>query len=193
MPRSSKLERLAIEPLNNRLSAIEALQGSGSISRSSTPPPNPVLGDIWQQTGKLTWAWDGSYWLSRQIFRDFFVVANFSSTAYTFVFPVDPEFNLFLLNLSSVIRTSNNNTVTTFWNWDFARITQGSTATNLLTFNSINQIANVWRQSKYPLNLHINVAATSTVALQIAETRSGNTSKYGTITIEYKKAYVPSI
>ncbi len=199
-------------PIKNPLvrnDRLEQLQSADSIDISSisysgkrhyvglSPYPfTPVKGDKWSEFDSFNnfieeWIWNGNYWLTKQIFyHSLTTLSAFSATASIADFPVDPITNIFVTNLIANFQINSNSTSTNAWTWTLSRNNATNTPTTLGSITTAGVAANTWTVVKAAINLHINVAATVTRGMRIAESRVGNLTKMGTAMVEYKKAKI---
>lgn len=161
-------------------------------------PVTPAVGDTWEEldaTGNWiqNWFWNGAYWLSQQVYQQSSTNPNLT-TAGTgtgllgYGFAVEnSNFNLFILAMEAAIFTSNNSTSGSNWTWRLDRISTGS-VTQLAVQTNQGQLGNTWASFVTPINVHINVGATQTVAMRIRESPSGSANKAGTVGFKYRLA-----
>lgn len=151
-------------------------------------------GRIWHELNNSgfyigSWAWNGTYWLSLQLFSHHFTTALVTTVANV-VYPIDPAYNIFLTNAIATIQSNVLATATTNWGWNIARINSAGTTTTIVTANNIGQAANAWQTFKTPINQHINLTAVGAVGLRLLETRTGTISKAGSVGFEYRRVRI---
>lgn len=160
----------------------------------SAPPNILYIGRVWHEITSAglyicSWIWNGTYWLSLQIFAHHFTTALVTTVANV-IYPLDPGFNIFLTNAIATIQSNVLATATTNWGWSVARINSAGTATTIATANNIGQAANAWQTFKTTINQHVNLATVGAVGLRLLETRTGTISKAGSVGFEYRRVRI---
>jgi hypothetical protein len=157
-------------------------------------PTDLYVGRTWIEptaSGGETWIWNGTYWLSSQVYKESINTTS-GNTTYSMVFDLDPAYNIFFLNAIATINCTVAATATINWSWNIARINSTGAASTLVSGNNIGQAATTWQTFKNTANVHVNLAATGAVGLRYLDTRTGNISKAGTISFCYRKARILS-
>jgi hypothetical protein len=157
-------------------------------------PTTLYVGRIWHEisnTGVFvgSWIWNSTYWLSLETFSHY-VTTGLTSAVAVLVYPLDPAFNIFLLNTIATIQASALATAANNWSWEIGRMNSANGLTVLATGNNIGQTANSWQTFKTPINLHINLSSPGTVGLRLREIRTGTINKTGSVGFEYRKVRI---
>lgn len=166
------------------------------IGEAPYPKTNPAKGDRWFELDANdnyigSWFWNGTYWLSEQLFSEKFTTSANNANS-TFEFAIDNSTNVYITQMLAGFSTAVVANATNFWSWTLSRLTAAKVATTIATAsNAAGQTANNWINYKTPINTHVNLSATGTVAFRLADVRTGgNSAKTGSISFEYRKARI---
>lgn len=185
-----------------RLGKIEAVNkaidyGGKRHYRGVAPYPyTPAKGDTWEELDNSdnwieSWFWNGNYWLSSQLYE--FSACNtlssvFSSTSLAFRYPVDSNYNIFIIQLLTRVILNGASTATNYWRF-FVSYTTTLFTVSIAEHNSILVPANSERLIVTGVNLHFDVLSLQILGLRIGETRTGGTvQRQSTTKVEYRKA-----
>lgn len=145
-------------------------QQSGSVKPTARSTGAALqVGDRWLDTSdRLWWWWDGSYWLSEEIFLASTGVTTASVSTGLGLLSVNPSYNLYLLNFSVSTRvntTGNALDSTNYWTISLMRMTTSAESSEL------DSIANSYPLGQRTrlfstLNLHRDITALSILGFQ---------------------------
>lgn len=159
-------------------------------------PVIPNIGDTWEELDAAfslwanAWFWNGNYWLSQQVFSHFYTnptVSNAGSIVNTY--PVDANYNLFVLSTIATLFSNINATSTANWSWSLRRLSLvGATAT-LSTSSTQGQASNTFKTYVTPINLFVETLVNQIYGIAISESSiGGSANRLGTISYQYRLA-----
>lgn len=168
--------------------------GTNKHTRSVAKPTSPITGDTWDELASdgswvLEWFWNGTYWLSRQIFTltgaslgatgGDFVSAN-SSTGMGSPAISPKPYNLFLLNFTASVFVNGTNTTANFWTVTLARRSSVNVATTISSFTTQADAPSVRTTKNIALNLHLDLTA---LDIRMFRTEYATTGTPGTLQV----------
>lgn len=188
-----------------RYGKIESQSGTLSYQgkhhyRGIAPYPANLLllqGSTWEEFnffGEFVgdWIWNGTYWLSTQAFVDrspMTLGTAFSAATSSVDFPCDEGTNLWIESAIVAVQVNAASTAANYWAFTLSRINAAGTATTLLTQNTQGQAAKTWVNYSATLNLHVDLTATGTKTLRLADSRpAGTIQRRGTQSVKYRLA-----
>ncbi len=189
-----------ITAIDQRLDALQMREFTlSSGNRVVTGPAfnlTPNVGDRWneQTAGGARiedWYWNGTYWLSNQIFS---VQNNDRATSFNIDSPLavsNMTANFYLTNFKLEYAAYGTQNTSNYWQLILYRIsnTNGYTALNIN--DTINTTAGVYFTFDNTLNTHINIAAVNLKTFVYVAQRTGNPGQMiFTSTLYYQKARI---
>lgn len=132
-------------------------------------PSSPAVGDRWLDTGdRLTWFWNGSYWLSEEIFP-----ARLTSASSSIA--IESSYNLYLLKFVIGALTGATHDSSNYWSLNLTRRST-STNTTIATISTQAIAANTPFTLSLSFNLHLDVTALSILYFRITASLTGSPS-----------------
>lgn len=197
--RSSSGKIQARNAANNALATLECadlIVGGNRVTVSDTAPVSPATGDRWYETsgGLLKyiwhWAWNGTYWLSPQMYwTSGFVGLAANTDSY---FPIDPNFNYYFSTwrTNHYILTTNN--ASNYWASTIVRKLSNDSNTTITSVDTSGLSPNGWsRSADLAITTHVNVSATSAYLFSLRHTRTGSPGALSTtVQIAYHYARI---
>jgi hypothetical protein len=146
---------------------------------SGTAPSSPAVGQRWLDTGdRLTWFWDGTYWLSESIYTHSVsaYAATMSATTFPHAFAPHPSYNLFFLRIYAAgIFQSGTYNASNFWDCRLFRDGPAGVQGNETTLFTVQTtLASVsFAVFSAALNFHRDVAALGITTYRVGFQRTG--------------------
>lgn len=182
------------------------INGKNHYRGVSPYPVIPALGDTWDELDGVdrwveNWVWNGTYWLTQQVFLMGFEMNNISSTFTAYVpgrtrhtngaFPR----NRFLLDFRGNIFVINTLDNSRYWLIELQRRNSNNlTITNISSYNTylgngLNNTSNSWHEFSNTLNLHQDIQANGIRAYSLQLTKVGGAGNLlGNLECRYREA-----
>jgi hypothetical protein len=173
-----------VRAIGIRVWAYDGIRISGSVETSfffplvtsNVAPSSPSLNMRWlDTTDRLTWYWDGSHWLSEQIYTASGGSVSQSATNGVGLLSLTPTYNVRLLDFSfsgQINPTGSYNSTTDYWDFALSRLNSNNTADIEHTFSgkslSLNQMF------RFATTLNMQRSAQSIYGFQSRWNRFGN-------------------
>ncbi len=141
--------------------------GASGFAHSQTEPATRAIGDLWMELNTSDfpkygwlWRWDGLRWLSSDFELDYSV--NNLGGRFDYFIHCNPAFNYLFKAINSNFVLGYASDSTYYWQFDLLTISTSGSANTFFSDNTIGKPANVWSRKNTPINMLIDVAATST-------------------------------
>ncbi|MEW6499218.1 MAG: hypothetical protein AB1589_43055 [Cyanobacteriota bacterium] len=178
-----QIEEFIPEPVEDSMIDL----GTNKHIRSVSKPASPITGDTWDELASdgswvCDWFWNGSHWLSRQIFT--FTGISMGTTGTDLVSAsgsagmaspqtVPAAYNLFLLNFSAATYVNSPNNSTNYWTVGVSRRSALNVITTIGSFTTQTDAPTTRITKVIPLNLLINLATQDVKLFRVDFTLTG--------------------
>lgn len=184
---------------NEAIALLTAIDNLASWQASSKPTTRPngtalVTGDRYLDTSdRLTWFWNGAYWLSEEIFL---VRTSFAGGATITGgwghHQINQSYNLFLLDFGYGGQLASPQDGSNYWDIRIERGNSAAAHTVLATINTASPVisAATGVSLSSSLNLHLDVSALGSLYIRgaVYKTLSPGNLTQGVITTRYRLA-----
>lgn len=150
--------------------------------RGANPPSNPGIGDLWwEASAEVQWFWNGSYWLSEQLFKfesDEMLFNPASSSPNTFA-AFMPElnqanrYNLFLVDFSYSMTFTDADTSSNYWSVRLRRANEDAARSTITTLSGESNATGKLVIRKSRLNTLLDLAVNDVKFLDFATIKTG--------------------
>jgi len=150
--------------------------GGIKYTRSINPPATPVVGDLWDELTNdfIPWRYDGTNWISRQIYQQFTSAFNITSTTPTdLLLAIDflsVRYNIHLIAYAITARTGSTNSAASYWSIALRRLTSDGTATSIDSYDTVLATSTNVLKVKDLLNLFIDTTNVATFNVRLTRT-----------------------
>lgn len=164
------------------LKAANIELGDKKHARGINPYTNPSVGDTWDEIDTFDqligeWKWNGSYWLSRQVYiGQSATFNNINSTQFTAFTGSFSNYNLYLLEMNwALLINGNNNDANR--NWQLIARRSGATGTVVIASDtSVGSASSTWLHKRKAINAHVNTLLNPVAYLDLQFLRTGGSS-----------------
>jgi hypothetical protein len=173
-----------VRAIGVRVWAYDGIQVSGSaevgfffpLVTTDAAPSSPYTGLRWlDTTDRLTWYWDGSHWLTEQIYTASGGSVSQSATNGVGILSLNPAYNVRLLDLcfsGQINPTGTYNSTTDYWDLALSRLNSNNTADVEHTFSGKSLGLN--QMFRFTTALNVQRSAQSIYGFQSRWNRFGN-------------------
>lgn len=161
--------------------------GANKYTRSTSPPENPVTGDLWDELGNdwLLWRYSGTRWMSVQIFQQLISASGVSSSSdiYINLDYLSLRYDVYVLFFAGIMNVATTNNTTNYWSGIFRRTTSANVETTISTATTLSNNPDSYIKFKNQLNLLIDTAAVAGFTVRHSRTGAPGAliSNYGMV------------
>lgn len=177
----------------------EIVNGAWEIRQSSKPTTRPdssalVTGDRWLDASNVWWFWNGTYWLSEQIFQSVLIGSSITVTTTFGAFYPPSGYNVYLIDLlAAAVFVATQDTTSNYWQFQLDRVNNAnpSVFTNISTIsaNTLTVSSNYVAASYVAtINTQIDLTALNVKLFRFVCNKVGSAGTLGqfTATIRYR-------
>jgi hypothetical protein len=122
-----------------------------------------VADDLWYETDtNILWFWNGTYWLSTQLFTENFSISGAAASAtlsHHSIEPMATQHDLFLVDLNASMYVATTNTGSAYWSIEWRRVTAAYGQVALASLNTTAIAADTFTVIKTAVNTHLDLSA----------------------------------
>ena len=176
------------------VAAMTKLTGR-NFSASNDAPGSPATGDLWWETDtNILWFWNGTYWLSEEVFTLRSFAAGITvNTLYGYFSPQNNSTmnDLYILSVTATMYVVTTNSHTQYWTAYWRWFTSANICTNVGTPSTIDNAANTWITETADIDTLYDVSALDLQGFDMTTvlTSTAGALYYGS-TLSYRLAHL---
>ncbi len=182
----------------NGIQVLPSAGGPTIFYQDATPTAN-AADDLWYETDtNIWWYWNGTYWLSVQLFTFTSIELGISADSTVGYFAPEisetVQHDLFFVDMTFCYYINGANTGANYYNVIFERRDATSptpTVTTIETNSTVDRGASVWFTEQFPIGVHVDLSAVTVRAFSITTDEQGTAGTLtGNATVTYRWAHL---